>query len=79
MVALLHGGSPFRVWQPDSFIIRLSRRSSFNDGWDTLAVMDYLYSTSCEFSEIRKPFTKTTLWLIKSWLVLFLSMKERIE
>jgi site-specific recombinase XerC len=59
--------------------MRLSRRSIFNYGWDIPAVMDYLYSTSCEFSEIRKPFTKTTLWLIKSWLALFLSTKERIE
>jgi hypothetical protein len=30
VVAFLHGGSPFKVWQPDSFRIRLNRRSTFN-------------------------------------------------
>ena len=30
MVRFLHGGSPFKVWQPDSFRIRLNRRSTFN-------------------------------------------------
>src|SRR5208282_5844450 len=36
VVAFLHGGSPFKVWQPDSFRIRLNRRSTFNYGWDIL-------------------------------------------
>jgi predicted CopG family antitoxin len=36
VVAFLHGGSPFKVWQPDSFRIRLNRRSTFNFGWDIL-------------------------------------------
>jgi hypothetical protein len=36
VVAFLHGGSPFIVWQPDSFRIRLNRRSTFNYGWDIL-------------------------------------------
>jgi hypothetical protein len=30
VVAFLHGGSPFKVCQPDSFRIRLNRRSTFN-------------------------------------------------
>jgi hypothetical protein len=37
VVAFLHGGSPFKVWQPDSFRIRLNRRSTFNYGWDIIA------------------------------------------
>jgi hypothetical protein len=37
VVAFLHGGSPFKVWQPDSFRIRLNRRSTFNYGWDILS------------------------------------------
>jgi hypothetical protein len=37
MVRFLHGGSPFKVWQPDSFRIRLNRRSTFNYGRDILA------------------------------------------
>ena len=37
VVAFLHGGSPFKVWQPDSFRIRMNRRSTFNYGWDILA------------------------------------------
>jgi membrane protease YdiL (CAAX protease family) len=36
VVAFLHGGSPFKVSQPDSFRIRLDRRSTFNYGWDIL-------------------------------------------
>jgi hypothetical protein len=36
VVAFLHGGSPFKVWQPDSFRIRLNRRSTFNYCWDIL-------------------------------------------
>jgi hypothetical protein len=36
VVAFLHGGSPFKVWQPDSFRIRLNRRSTFNYGRDIL-------------------------------------------
>jgi hypothetical protein len=39
VVTFLHGGSPFMVWQPDSFRIRLNRRSTFNYGWDILAVI----------------------------------------
>jgi hypothetical protein len=32
------------VWQPDSFRIRLNRRSTFNYGWDILRVhIDYLF------------------------------------
>jgi hypothetical protein len=38
VVAFLHGGSPFKVWQPDSFRIRLNRRSTFNYGWDILSL-----------------------------------------
>ena len=38
VVAFLHGGSPFKVWQPDSFRIRLNRRSTFNYGWDILSI-----------------------------------------
>jgi len=37
VVTFLHGGSPFKVWQPDSFRIRLNRRSTFNYGWDILS------------------------------------------
>jgi signal transduction histidine kinase len=37
-VSFLHGGSPFKVWQPDSFRIRLNRRSTFNYGWDILRI-----------------------------------------
>jgi hypothetical protein len=29
VVRFLHGGSPFKVWQPDSFRIRLNRRSNY--------------------------------------------------
>jgi hypothetical protein len=36
VVAFLHGGSPFKVWQPDSFRIRLNRRSTFNYSRDIL-------------------------------------------
>lgn len=28
------------------------------------------YSTCCKFKAIRTPFTNTTLWLIRSWLVI---------
>jgi hypothetical protein len=38
VVAFLHGGSPFKVWQPDSFRIRLNRRSTFNYSPDILAL-----------------------------------------
>jgi hypothetical protein len=31
------------VWQPDSFRIRLNRRSTFNYGWDILA-FDIIFS-----------------------------------
>ena len=34
-----HGGSPFKVSQPDSFRIRLDRRSTFNYSRDTLTVI----------------------------------------
>jgi hypothetical protein len=34
MVRFLHCGSPFTVWQLDSFRIRLNRRSTFNYGLD---------------------------------------------
>ena len=36
MVSFLHGGSPFKVSQPDSFRIRLDRRSTFNYSRDIL-------------------------------------------
>src|ERR1017187_3353043 len=36
VVAFLHGGSPFMVWQPDSFRIRLNRRSTINYRRDIL-------------------------------------------
>jgi hypothetical protein len=36
MVRCLHGGSPFKVSQPDSFRIRLDRRSTFNYSRDIL-------------------------------------------
>jgi transposase len=36
VVSFLHGGSPFKVWQPDSFRIRLNRRSTFNYRRDIL-------------------------------------------
>jgi hypothetical protein len=36
MVTFLHGGSPFKVSQPDSFRIRLDRRSTFNYSRDIL-------------------------------------------
>jgi hypothetical protein len=36
VVAFLQGGSPFKVWQPDSFRIRLNRRSTFNYRRDIL-------------------------------------------
>jgi len=36
-VSFLHGGSPFKVWQPDSFRIRRNRRSTCNYGWDILS------------------------------------------
>lgn len=35
-VATLHGGSLFKAWQPDSFRIRVNRRSAFNYSWDIL-------------------------------------------
>jgi hypothetical protein len=38
VVTFLHGGSPFKVSQPDSFRIRLDRRSTFNYSRDILAV-----------------------------------------
>jgi hypothetical protein len=38
VVAFLHGGSPFKVWQPDSFRIRLNRRSTFNYSRDILEI-----------------------------------------
>src|SRR5208282_3607520 len=41
VVAFLHGGSPFKVWQPDSFRIRLNRRSTFNYGWDILIIFSW--------------------------------------
>lgn len=36
VAAFLHGGSPVKVWQPDSFRIRLNRRSTFNYRRDIL-------------------------------------------
>jgi len=36
VVTFLHGGSPFKVSQPDSFRIRLDRRSTFNYSRDIL-------------------------------------------
>jgi hypothetical protein len=44
VVAFLHGGSPFKVWQPDSFRIRLNRRSTFNYGWDILLFVEVCFS-----------------------------------
>jgi hypothetical protein len=40
MVTFLHGGSPFKVSQPDSFRIRLDRRSTFNYSRDILRSPD---------------------------------------
>ena len=53
VVAFLHGGSPFKVSQPDSFRIRLDRRSTFNYSRDTLG------SQSREYLPYPQP-----LWVI---------------
>jgi hypothetical protein len=44
MVRCLHGGSPFKVSQPDSFRIRLDRRSTFNYSRDILLFGTTYYS-----------------------------------
>jgi hypothetical protein len=40
VVTFLHGGSPFKVSQPDSFRIRLDRRSTFNYSRDILEIRE---------------------------------------
>jgi hypothetical protein len=52
-ISFLHGGSPFKVWQPDSFRIRLNRRSTFNYGWDILE-FDYYFDFAVEQVSLMK-------------------------
>jgi hypothetical protein len=47
LVVSLHGDSPFKVWQPDSFRIRRNCCSTFNYGWDILGRRPYSESSCC--------------------------------
>src|SRR5664279_3478518 len=58
VVAFLHGGSPFKVWQPDSFRIRLNRRSTFNYSRDILLRFLYVKTLRRPYLPEHIPFPK---------------------
>jgi hypothetical protein len=67
VVAFLHGGSPFKVWQPDSFRIRLNRRSTFNYSRDILRIKMQRESWDRCLNKFR--LFLQSIWKLDRWLL----------